>query len=176
VQSLCTLRPPLSLGATQRSLPGGRYLLLGPVSDRLDRASLPDALIRSPRRRGRAAPKKWGCQAILCCRGARRGHEEAQHSKCHLRARRFIEPSHRVWRRIPQFPPWGAQRPVGVKGRSRIWAIAILIYPAKRTSWRRAPRWSPVGHQETFVKQHVTSKIETRYRPSLSGHGFDFSE
>src|SRR6266550_5658868 len=36
-------------------------------------------------------------------------------SKCHLRVRRFIEPSHRVCRRIPQFPPWGAQRPVGVK-------------------------------------------------------------
>src|ERR1700722_4447974 len=28
-------------------------------------------------------------------------------SKCHLRVRRFIEPSHRVWRRIPQFMPLG---------------------------------------------------------------------
>src|SRR6266849_10689668 len=39
------------------------------------------ALIRSPRLRGRAAPKRWGCQAILCCRGARRGHEDAQHEQ-----------------------------------------------------------------------------------------------
>src|SRR4051794_30182938 len=26
----------------------------------------------------RVAPKRWGCQAILCCPGARRGHEDAQ--------------------------------------------------------------------------------------------------
>jgi hypothetical protein len=44
---------------------------------------------------------------------------------------------------------------------------------------RKGPsrRTSGMGdHQETFAKQHVTSKIETRYRPSSSGHGFDFSE
>src|SRR6266478_158713 len=67
---------PLSPGATQHSLPSGRYPLLGPVFHRLDRTSLPSALIRSPRQRGRAAPKRWGCQTILCCRGARRGHED----------------------------------------------------------------------------------------------------
>src|SRR6266478_3906582 len=72
---------PLSPGATQHSLPSGRYPLLGPVFHRLDRTSLPSALIRSPRRRGRAAPKRWGCQAILCCRGARRGHEDALHEQ-----------------------------------------------------------------------------------------------
>src|SRR5713101_608498 len=48
---------PLSPGATQHSLPSGRYPLLGPVFHRLDRTSLPGALIRSSRRRGRAAPK-----------------------------------------------------------------------------------------------------------------------
>src|ERR1700680_3942935 len=51
---------PLSPGATQHSLPSGRYPLLGPVFHRLDRTSLPGALIRSPRRRRRAAPKEVG--------------------------------------------------------------------------------------------------------------------
>src|SRR5262249_53487133 len=45
---------PLSPGVTQHSLPSGRCPLLGPVFHRLDRTSLPGALIRSPRRRGRA--------------------------------------------------------------------------------------------------------------------------
>src|SRR6266478_7191582 len=68
---------PLSPGATQHLLPSvGRYAT--PYSDRSSTGwiapALPGALIRSPRRRGRAAPKRWGCQAILCCRGARRGH------------------------------------------------------------------------------------------------------
>jgi tetratricopeptide (TPR) repeat protein len=43
---------PLSLAATQHSLPSGGYSLLGPDFHRLDRASLAaGALIRSPRRR-----------------------------------------------------------------------------------------------------------------------------
>src|SRR4030088_519574 len=46
---------PLSPGATQHSLPSGRYPLLGPVFHRLDRTSLPGALIQSPRRHGQAA-------------------------------------------------------------------------------------------------------------------------
>src|ERR1700747_2506516 len=46
---------PLSPVATQHSLPSGRYSLLGPDFHRLDRTSLPGALIRSPHRRGRAA-------------------------------------------------------------------------------------------------------------------------
>src|SRR6516162_10825821 len=46
---------PLSPGVTQHSLPSGRCPLLGPVFHRLDRTSLPGALIRSPRRRARAA-------------------------------------------------------------------------------------------------------------------------
>src|SRR5438477_10628236 len=41
---------PLSPGATQHSLPSGRYPLLGPVFHRLDRTSLLGTLIRSPRR------------------------------------------------------------------------------------------------------------------------------
>src|SRR5215467_14100807 len=41
---------PLSPGVTQHSLPSGRCPLLGPVFHRLDRTSLPGALIRSPRR------------------------------------------------------------------------------------------------------------------------------
>src|SRR5215472_3943756 len=45
---------PLSPGVTQHSLPSGRCPLLGPVFHRLDRTSLPGALIRSPHRRGRA--------------------------------------------------------------------------------------------------------------------------
>src|SRR5262249_41751304 len=45
---------PLSPGVTQHSLPSGRCPLLGPVFHRLDRTSLPGALIRSPRRRARA--------------------------------------------------------------------------------------------------------------------------
>src|SRR5467141_1013978 len=44
---------PLSPVATQHSLPSGRCPLLGPVFHRLDRTSLPGALIRSPRRRVR---------------------------------------------------------------------------------------------------------------------------
>src|SRR5439155_6329237 len=39
-----------SPGATQHSLPSGRYPLLEPVFHRLVRTSLPGALIRSPRR------------------------------------------------------------------------------------------------------------------------------
>src|SRR6202795_5004032 len=50
---------PLSPGATQHSLPSGRYPLLGPVFHRLDRTSLPSALIRSPRRRGPAGRAGW---------------------------------------------------------------------------------------------------------------------
>src|ERR1700756_1230074 len=50
---------PLSLGATQHSLPSGRYPLLGPVFHRLDRTSLPGALIRSPRQRELAAKAEW---------------------------------------------------------------------------------------------------------------------
>src|SRR6516165_6913557 len=46
---------PLSPGVTQHSLPSGRCPLLGPVFHRLDRTSLPGALIRSPRRRWLAA-------------------------------------------------------------------------------------------------------------------------
>src|SRR5262249_16660393 len=46
---------PLSPGVTQHSLPSGRCPLLGPVFHRLDRTSLPGALIRSPRRRGQVA-------------------------------------------------------------------------------------------------------------------------
>src|SRR5215831_8893164 len=41
---------PLSPGVTQHSLPSGRCPLLGPVFHRLDRTSLPGALIRSARR------------------------------------------------------------------------------------------------------------------------------
>src|SRR5262249_31481377 len=47
---------PLSPEVTQHSLPSGRCPLLGPVFHRLDRTSLPGALTRSPRRRGRAMP------------------------------------------------------------------------------------------------------------------------
>src|SRR6478752_1239707 len=46
---------PLSPVATQHSLPSGRCPLLGPDFHRLARTSFPGALIRSPRRRGRAA-------------------------------------------------------------------------------------------------------------------------
>src|SRR5215475_10139960 len=41
---------PLSPEVTQRSLPSGRCPLLGPVFHRLDRTSLPGALIQSSRR------------------------------------------------------------------------------------------------------------------------------
>src|SRR5215470_16445202 len=41
---------PLSPGLTQHSLPSRHCPLLGPVFHRLDRTSLPGALIRSPRR------------------------------------------------------------------------------------------------------------------------------
>src|SRR6516162_9183228 len=51
---------PLSQGVTQHSLPSGRCPLLGPVFHRLDRTSLPGALIRSPRRRGRAGSATSG--------------------------------------------------------------------------------------------------------------------
>src|SRR3981189_558692 len=86
---------PLSPGATQHSLPSGR--LLGPVFHRLDRTSLPGALIRSPRRRGRAAPKRWGCQALLCF--VEPGEDTRTLStsrKGHWTVLRFMEPSHRV--------------------------------------------------------------------------------
>ncbi len=46
---------PLSPVATQHSLPSGRCPLLGPDFHRLDRTSLPGALIQSPRRRAQAA-------------------------------------------------------------------------------------------------------------------------
>src|SRR6516225_11537456 len=39
---------PLSPGVTQHSLPSGRCPLLGPVFHRLDRTSLPGALIQRP--------------------------------------------------------------------------------------------------------------------------------
>src|SRR5260370_14208910 len=63
-QSLCTLRGHCRQGPRNIRYQAGA-------------TPLPGALIRSPRRRGRAAPKRWGCQAILCRRGARRGHEAA---------------------------------------------------------------------------------------------------
>jgi hypothetical protein len=50
---------PPSPVTTQHSLPSGRCPLLGPVFHRLDRTSLPGALIRSPRRRGRGAKGEW---------------------------------------------------------------------------------------------------------------------
>src|SRR6516162_2062770 len=61
---------PLSPGVTQHSLPSGRCPLLGPVFHRLDRTSLPGALIRSPRRR-RRAPSADGRQLSRLLRARR---------------------------------------------------------------------------------------------------------
>jgi transposase len=51
-------RPPSPV-TTQHSLPSGRCPLLGPVFHRLDRTSLPGALIESPRRRWPTAFPGW---------------------------------------------------------------------------------------------------------------------
>src|SRR5262249_10531109 len=53
---------PLSPGVTQHSLPSGRCPLLAPDFHRLDRTSLPGALIRSPRRRATGSIPEGGFQ------------------------------------------------------------------------------------------------------------------
>src|SRR6266446_5864189 len=89
---------PLSPGATQHSLPSGRCPLLGPVFHRLDRTSLPGALIRSPRRRGRAAsagladadePVVRAMHMLLKYRVAGRARGESVHVHGELPVRRI---------------------------------------------------------------------------------------
>src|SRR5437763_16909398 len=71
---------PLSPVTTQHSLPSGRCPLLGPDFHRLDRTSLPGALIRSPRRRAQPtclAPP----QAIAVSELDATAHLAAQHDQ-----------------------------------------------------------------------------------------------
>ena len=84
-------------------------------------------------------------------------------SRCHLRGRRFIEPSHRVLRRIPQFPPWGAQRPVGVKNGSVRACAARPFYPQEQISSasrhvRLVPKTEVPG-----LARHVRFTLRSRY-------------
>src|SRR6266446_4735147 len=81
VQSLCTLRC---------------HCRQGPRNIRYHQLAW--HTLRSPRRRGRAAPKRWW-DARPFCAVVEPGEDTrtlSTSSKCHLRVRRFIEPSHRV--------------------------------------------------------------------------------
>src|SRR3954447_1091529 len=83
---------PLSPGATQHSLPSGRYPLLGPVFHRLDRTSLPGALIRYLV--GAGEQRLRGEDARPFCAVVEPGEDTrtlSTSSKRHLRGRRFIE-------------------------------------------------------------------------------------
>src|SRR5260221_13644645 len=96
VQSLCTLRGHYRQGPRNIRYQAGAT----PYSDRSSPdwiapaclAQSFDHLVRAGEQRLR-----WGCQAVLCCRGAWRGTRTlSTSSKCHLRVRRFIEPSYRI--------------------------------------------------------------------------------
>jgi hypothetical protein len=79
--------------ATQHSLPSERYPLLGPVFHRLDRTSLPGASLDHLVGAGEQRLARPFCAVV------EPGEDTttlSTSSNCHLRVRRFIEPSHRV--------------------------------------------------------------------------------
>src|SRR5258707_10772807 len=79
---------PLSPGATQDSLPGGRYPLLGPVFHRLDRAACLahsfDHLVGAGEQRLRGGDARPFCVVV------EPGEDTRTLSKYHLRVRCFI--------------------------------------------------------------------------------------
>src|SRR6266446_914458 len=90
-------RPPSPV-ATQHSLPSGRHSLLGPDFHRPDRTSLRlahsfDHLVGAGEQRLRSGDARPFCAVVEPGEDTRR---LSTSSKCHLRARRFIELSHRV--------------------------------------------------------------------------------
>src|SRR5712692_3158365 len=116
VQSLCTLR-----GHCRQGPRNIRYQASGatPYSDRSSTGWIAPACLAHSFDHlvGAGEQRLRGGDAWPFCAVVEPGEDTrtlSTSSKCHLRVRRFIEPSHRVLRRIPQFPPWGAQRPVGI--------------------------------------------------------------
>src|SRR5229473_5475992 len=98
VQSLCTLRGHCRQGPRNIRYQAGAT----PYSDRSSTGWIAPACLAHSFDHlvgaGEQRLKRWGCQAILCCRGARRVrkfelalHPLSTSSKCHLRVRRFIE-------------------------------------------------------------------------------------